>query len=171
MPAAKAKASQQAAPDLLALAFEIIAENGWRGFSFATLAERADLSMLEVRKTFTSTGSLLDGLNERLDQAMLAVEPDDMEGLPPKDRVFELMMSRLEAMAPFRGGLRRLMKDARFDPELLAMTACRLDRSLAWLQDAAGISNSDHRSPLERIQRRVQRQIQRRVLGLSLIHI
>jgi len=161
MPAAKAKPSQADTPDLLALAFEVIAETGWRGFSFAILAERASLSMLEVRKTFTGRTALLDALNERLDQAMLAVEPDDMDGLPPKDRVFELMMSRLEAMAPLRQGLCRLMSDARFDPELLAMTACRLDRSLAWLQDAAGLDDGTSRSPLKRIKIRVQR----RVLG------
>jgi AcrR family transcriptional regulator len=159
MPAAKAKSGRGSPPDLLALAFEVIAETGWRGFSFNLLAERAKLSLGEVRRTFSGRAGLLDALNEQLDQAMLGVDADDLEGLPPKDRVFELIMSRIEAMAPFRAGLCRLMKDARFDPELLAMTACRIDRSLAWLQDGAGLSGGG--SPLAQIRRRLQR----RVLG------
>lgn len=158
MCAAKAKTEKAFAPDLLALAFDIIAETGWRGFSFGTLAERAELSMTDMRKTFSGRAALLDALSERLDQTMLAVGADDMQGLPPRDRVFELVMSRLEAMAPFRAGLCRLMRDARADPELIAMTVCRMDRSLAWLQDAAGLDGGT-RSPLGSIRRRVQRRL------------
>jgi len=159
MPAAKARSGKASAPDLLTLALEIIAETGWRGFSFTELADRSTLSLLELRKTFSGRRAVLDALNQRLDQAMLAIEPDDMEGLPPRDRVFELMMSRLEAMAPFRSGVCRLMNDARFDPGLIAMTACRLDRSLGWLQDAAGLDEGKSRSPLEKIRRRIQRRL------------
>ena len=159
MPAAKAKSGKASAPDLLILAFDIIAEAGWRGFSFTALAERADLSMPEIRETFSGRGAVLDALSQRLDQAMMSIDPDEMASLPPRDRVFELMMSRLEAMAPYRPGLCRLMTDARFDPELIAMTACRLDRSLAWLQDAAGLDQGQRHSPLGIIRRRLQRRL------------
>jgi AcrR family transcriptional regulator len=167
MSAAKAKSERASAPDPLILALEIIAETGWRGFSFGDLAERAELSMGELRKTFSGRAALLDALNQRLDQAMLAVDAEDMQGLPPKDRVFELIMSRLEAMAPFRAGLCRLMRDARCDLELLAMTACRIDRSLAWLQDAASLDGARDRSPLGLIRRRLQR----RVLGAVYLQV
>ena len=121
MPAAKAKSGKASAPDLLILAFDVIADTGWRGFSFTALAERADLSLPEIRQTFSGRKAVLDVLNRRLDQAMLTIDPEEMEGLPPRDRVFELMMSRLEAMAPFRPGLCRLMTDARFGTELIAI--------------------------------------------------
>jgi AcrR family transcriptional regulator len=171
MNAAKAKSEKASAPDLLILAFEIIAEAGWRGLSFTELAERSKLSMSEVRKAFSGRAALLDALSERLDQAMLAVDARDLKDLPPRDRVFELIMSRLEAMAPFRAGLCRLMQDARFDPELVAMTACRLDRSLAWLQDAAGLDRGRSRSPLGLIRRRLQHRLQRRLLGAVYLQI
>ncbi len=167
MPAAKAKSGRDKAPDLLALAFEVITETGWRGFSFTLLAERAEISLSEVRQTFRGRAGLLDALNERLDQAMLGVVPEDLEGLPPRDRVFELIMSRLEAMAPLRAGLCRLMKDARFDPELVAMTACRIDRSLAWLQEAAISPGGNSGSLLVQIRRRIQR----RVLGAVYLQV
>ncbi|MEM8951439.1 MAG: hypothetical protein AAGA21_06395 [Pseudomonadota bacterium] len=159
MSAAKAKSGEASSPDLLVPAFEIIAETGWRGFSFTELAERANLSMADVRKTFSGRNALLDTLNQRLDQAMLAIDGDDMEDLPPRDRVFELMMSRIEAMAPFRAGLCRLIRDARRDPELIITSACRLDRSIAWLQDAAGLAHGYRSSPLNDIRRRLQRRM------------
>ena len=167
MPAAKAKSDRDKSPDLLAIAFDIIAETGWRGFSFAELAERAGVPLSEVRTAFRGRVGLLDTLNVRLDQGMLGVTPEDLEGLPPKDRVFELMMSRIEAMAPFRAGLCRLMKDARFDPELIAMTACRIDRSLAWLQEAAELPGSRSGSPLAEIRKKLQR----RVLGAVYLQV
>ena len=167
MPAAKAKSGPESSSDLLPLAFEVIAETGWRGFSFALLAERANVPLVEVRKTFSGRAGLLNALNERLDQAMLGVVPEDLEGLPPKDRVFELIMSRIEAMAPFRAGLCRLMRDARFDAELIAMTACRVDRSLGWLQEAADLPGGQNSSPFAPIRRRLQR----RVLGAVYLQV
>ena len=47
---------------------------------------------------------------------------------------------------PPRPGLRRLAREARGDPCLVLATACRLDRSLAWLQDMAGLRRSGVRS-------------------------
>ncbi len=150
MPAAKSKKAEGSQQDLLALCFDIIAENGWRGFSFDALASRAGMKLAHIRKSFKSRAAVLDALSLRLDEAMLAAEHEDLADMPPRDRVFELMMSRLEAMAPFRAGVTRLSKDARREPELVLMTACRLDRSMAWLQDAAGMKAAGLCSRLQR---------------------
>lgn len=150
MPAAKSKKSAPSAADLLALALEIIAENGWLAFSFSNLAMRADIELTEVRAIFQNRAALLDALSLHLDEAMLGVEREELADLPPRDRVFELMMSRIEAMATHREGLIRLSKEARRDPELAIKTAWRLDRSMAWLQDAAGLRSNGLRPRLAR---------------------
>ncbi len=150
MPAAKSKKTTASSKDLLVLAFEIIAEAGWSDFSFNELADRAGLTLSDIRKSFKSRSAILDALSLRLDEAMLAVDREELIDLPPRDRVFELMMSRLEAMAPLRSGLIRLSKAALQEAELVLMTACRLDRSMAWLQDAAGLRSSGMRSRLQR---------------------
>ena len=67
MAAVKSGSGRTKTPDLLTIAFEIIAETGWRGFSFADLAERAGLPMTEVRTAFSGRGALLDALSERRD--------------------------------------------------------------------------------------------------------
>ncbi|MGI9452437.1 MAG: TetR family transcriptional regulator [Geminicoccaceae bacterium] len=150
MSAAKSKKTSASSKDLLEIAFEAIAETGWSDFSFNDLADRAGLSLAEIRGSFKSKSAILDALNLKLDEAMLAVDRGELSDLPSRDRVFELMMSRLEAMAPLRVGLIRLSKDARQDAELVIMSACRLDRSMAWLQDAAGLRSGGLRPRLQR---------------------
>ena len=150
MPAAKSRKTSASSAELLDTAFELIAEIGWSNFSFNELADRAGSSLAEIRGSFRSKSAILDALNLRLDEAMLAVDRGELSDLPVRDRVFELMMSRLEAMAPFRAGLIKLSKDARQDAELAIMTACRLDRSMAWLQDAAGLRSGGLRARMQR---------------------
>jgi AcrR family transcriptional regulator len=145
-------------PDLLAAAFALIGDEGWRGFSFATLARRTGVSRVEIYRQFRSRDALLGALNRRADEAMLAVDEAELAGLPPRDRVFELLMRRLEALLPYRAGLARLARDARADPCVVLVTACRLERSLMWLQDAAGLRHQGLRASLAR-----------RVLGLAYV--
>jgi AcrR family transcriptional regulator len=135
---------------LLVTAFELIAEEGWSRLSLVAVARRAGVAPAEAYRELRSRGALPGALSRRIDEAMLGVEEADLAGLPPRDRVFELMMARLEALVPFRPGLRRLAREARGDPCLVLGTACRLDRSLAWLQDMAGLRRSGLRARLAR---------------------
>jgi AcrR family transcriptional regulator len=140
----------EAGPDLLAAAFALIGDEGWRGFSFAALARRTGVSRVEIYRRFRSRGALLTALSRRTDEAMLAVDEAEIAGLPPRDRVFELLMRRLEALVPYRAGLARLAGDARRDPCVVLLTACSLDRSLMWVQDVAGLRRHGLRARLAR---------------------
>jgi AcrR family transcriptional regulator len=126
-------------PDLLTTAFALLAERGWAGLSLPALAERSGLPLIEVYKQLPDRRAILRALSERVDQAMLGIDVRELEGLPPRDRLFELIMRRLDALAPFRAGLDRLVHDARRDPCLLLPITCRLDRSLRWMQELAGL--------------------------------
>jgi AcrR family transcriptional regulator len=143
-------AAPDAPPDLLLAAFALIAEVGWSRLSLVAAARRAGVEPAAAYRELRSKGAVLGALSRRLDEAMLAIEAAELVGLPPRDRVFELMMRRLEALAPFRPGLERLARDAGRDPCLVLASACRLDRSLAWLQDAAGLRNSGVRARIAR---------------------
>jgi AcrR family transcriptional regulator len=142
--------SAEAGPDLLAAAFGLIGDEGWRGFSFAALARRTGVSRVEIYRQFSGRGALLGALTRRIDEAMLAVDEAELAGLPPRDRVFELLMRRLEALVPYRAGLARLARDARSDPWVVLLTACRLERTLIWVQDIAGLRSHGLRANLAR---------------------
>ena len=61
-------------PEVLAAAFALIGEEGWRAFSFATLARRTGVPRVQLYREFDSRGALLGALSRRIDEAMLAVD-------------------------------------------------------------------------------------------------
>lgn len=124
-------------PDLVGLAFTLIGERGWRGFSFAELARRAELPLAQVYAELPDRGALLRSLGRRLDAEMLAVEASELEGMSPRERVFELIMRRFDAMAPVKPALRSLARDGARDPGLTAAGLCNVGRLATRLLDAA----------------------------------
>lgn len=125
--------------DLVKLAFELLAERGAERFSFVELARRAELTLAEVYAEIPDHGALLRAVGRRLDQEMLGIEVSELDGLSPRERVFELIMRRLDAMAPYKEGLRALAGKAGREPTLLAAACCNLDRLSRRLVDAAAL--------------------------------
>lgn len=142
--------AKAARPDPLTIAFELVAEQGWAGLSMTDLADRAKLSLVELYRELPGRGAILSTLSRRVDEAMLGGDEGELEGLPPRDRVLELLLRRFDALAPFRAGLKRLAADGCYDPGVVLLTACRLDRSMAWLQDAARLRRHGLRARLAR---------------------
>lgn len=137
-------------PDLLTSAFALVAERGWAGLSLVALADRAGLPLIEVHRQLPDRRAVLRALSERVDEAMLGIDRVELEGLPPRDQLFELIMRRLDALAPYREGLARLARDARGDPCVLLSIGCRLDRSLRWMQEMAGLRAHGLRARVQR---------------------
>ncbi|MFO1073151.1 MAG: hypothetical protein U1E17_10865 [Geminicoccaceae bacterium] len=123
--------------DLLAEAFALLAERGWRGFSPTELARRTDRTLAQVQELLPCRAALLGRLARRVDAQMLDLKAAELDGLSPRERVFELIMRRFDAMAPFKAGLRVLARQAPGDLGLLGAAACNLRRLSGSLLDAA----------------------------------
>ena len=137
-------------PDLVELALALVAERGWRHLSFTEIARRADVPLSRVYAELPNRGALLETLSRRLDGQMLDVSIVDLEGLSPRERVFELVMRRFDAMAPYQEGLRALAREAAGDLELIAAGLCNLDRLSRWLLDAAETGDGPAMSAIAR---------------------
>ena len=73
---------------------------------------------------------------------MLAGGDADMAEEPPRERLFDVLMRRLEALAPYKEAVRSLLRSARRNPGLaLALNAMAV-RSQQWMLKAAGIGAS-----------------------------
>ena len=146
---------KQPGADLLDVALRVVGEVGLASDVARQVARRADVPLSDVYRRFPTERHLIGALSQRVDERMLDTDPLELEALPPRDRVFELMMCRFEALQPYREALRRLARSTRGDPILLLGTAWRLERSLTWLQAAAGLPA-----------RGVRARVARRILGL-----
>jgi AcrR family transcriptional regulator len=125
-------------PDLLDAALALIAERGWRGFSLVDLARRTGLSLAAVYAELPGRAAVLRRLGQRLDVAMLGVGPVELAEMSPRERLFELLMRRFDALAAYRPALRAMARERIVDPELCAASLCNLQRAAGWLVDASG---------------------------------
>ncbi|HVI35598.1 MAG TPA: hypothetical protein VM684_05170 [Gaiellales bacterium] len=129
--------AKKSEPDLISLAFQLVGERGWRRFSFTELARRAGVPLARVYAELPDRGAILRGLGRRLDGQMLDLELAELDGMTPRERVFELVMRRLDAMAPYKDGLRTIAREVPRDPALLVAAGCNVGRLSRRLLDAA----------------------------------
>jgi len=61
-------------------------------------------------------------------------------GDAPRDRLFDVIMERLDALLPYREGLRRIARELPLDPPSGLVLACALPRSVAWMYAGARIA-------------------------------
>jgi AcrR family transcriptional regulator len=154
-------------PDLVKLAFALLGERRWARFSFAELARRAEMPLAAVYAELPDRGALLRALGRRLDAEMLGLDMAELDGMTPRERVFELVMRRLDAMAPYKDGLRAIGRETARRPALIAAACCNVDRLSRRLLDAAG--GGDQRGPAgDAVARQVMGAIYVRVFGVWL---
>jgi AcrR family transcriptional regulator len=125
-------------PDLLEAAWRQVAERGWRRWSAVELARSTGTPLATVYALFPDPEHLVVALARRVDAAMLAMPLDELAQMSVRERLFELVMRRLEAMRPYRAGLRAVGREAVCEPRLLALAWGNLERLAAWLLDAGG---------------------------------
>jgi AcrR family transcriptional regulator len=127
---------------------ELLAERPIEQIGFTDIAARAGLSLADLRAEFSSTLAILAGHMKEIDRKVLAGGDADMAEEPARERLFDVLMRRLEAMKPHRDAIRSLMRSARRDPPLaLALNGLAV-RSQQWMLAAADISASGPRGML-----------------------
>lgn len=124
--------------DLFALAMAEIAEHGWLGFNLSSLAtapekKRKALSLADIYDRFPTKCALLDGFGRHIDRQMIDVAASEMTDSSPKERIFELLMRRFDALQSMKPGLKRLYDERHCDPALMLATARNLGRMAQWL--------------------------------------
>ena len=70
---------------------------------------------------------------------MLASASGDMGEEPPRERLFDVLMRRIESMAPHREAVRSLLKSAQCNPGLAFALNALAVRSQTWMLTAADI--------------------------------
>lgn len=118
----------------------LVARDGWRRLSMAAIAAEADLPILGLYRSFRTKPAILDALFRRIDEAVLAAPLEISEDERPRDRVFDLLMRRFDALRPHREALAVLGRELPMDPPAALCIGGALLRSIAWMLEAAGIS-------------------------------
>jgi ubiquinone biosynthesis protein COQ9 len=130
---------------LLGAAFSLAAERGWRRLSVAEAARRAGLPLDRARARFPGRGFILLRFGSLADQAALAEAVSDG---PARDRLFGLLMRRVDALQAHREGMLALLRHLCTDPCMAALLLAANVRSMGWMLEGAGL---DATGPLGRL--------------------
>jgi AcrR family transcriptional regulator len=130
---------------IIAALLTLLADEPFESIGLADVAGQAGVSLAQLRDEFPSTLAILAAHMKATDRAVLAADYSDMADEPERERLFDVLMRRLEILAPHRDAVRSLIRSARRDPPL-ALALNRLAvRSQQWMLTAAGIGASGPR--------------------------
>jgi len=121
--------------------WRVIAGGGWPALTMRAVAAEAGMPLAELRQRFSSPMAMLRAHSAALDAAVIEGTVDDITSTA-RDRLFDVLMRRLDMMQPNRAGIVRLMHDLPRDPLLALWLAAEQPRSMAWMLEAAGLEAS-----------------------------
>ena len=117
----------------------LLAEKRFEGIGFGEIAQRSGLTLANCRSEFGSTLAIYAAHVKDLDRKVLAGASGDMAEEPPRERLFDVLMRRIDAMGPYRDATRSLLKSVARNPGLALALNGFAARSQAWMLTAADI--------------------------------
>ncbi|SEP79723.1 transcriptional regulator, TetR family [Faunimonas pinastri] len=135
-------ATQKTRDKIIDAFLQLAAERSYSDVSLERIAERAGTSLKVLRGSYDSRTAILADFLRRTDELVLAELDPDLVMEARRERLFDILLSRFEALLPSRDAVRGLAGSALRDP-LLALELNRLTTtSMGWMLNAAGITAS-----------------------------
>ncbi|MHC8510230.1 MAG: hypothetical protein ACYYKD_12740 [Rhodospirillales bacterium] len=143
-PKTRAKSPPDARAAVLRAALNIAAGGRWPGAEISDIAAEAGLSRAQTAAHLPHPSAALRLVASEADRRVLdSIETDPVDAqAPAKDRLFDLMMRRFDALQDMREGALVLIGAALRDPAAAALAVSRAARSMALMLEAAGISSA-----------------------------
>ncbi len=144
--AKKGSLKEKAVPAALALA----ADKGWAAVSLNDIARKIRVPLAELHEHFEDRADILTAWGRQIDKQVLekaGAKPDPE--LSPRDRLFDVMMTRLEILSQTRAGARAILKSFKTDPKQAVIELPHLGRSMSWMLEAAGIETGGLKGSLK----------------------
>lgn len=122
---------------ILAAAFALAAERPWGEVSLADIADKAGVSLVDLKASFDGKAAMLAAFSALADDEMLRRAPRRTPEQSTRDALFEVIMSRFDALAPYRTALKSIVGSGFADPSHLRAVM----NAQHWMLAAAGVPN------------------------------
>ncbi len=139
-------------------ALELAAIEGWAHTSLNDIAAATGLSLAALHSTYPSKTAIVAAYTTRVDEAVLNHIDPELADKSSRERLFDVLMNRFDAMNPHKEAVRSILRASTSDVEALARGPLSLYRSMRWMMEAANIPSSGVRGQL-------------RIKGLALIYL
>jgi len=118
---------------------ELLGEDSFERIGLSDVARRAGVSLAQMRKEFSSTLSILAAHIKDTDEKVLAGCDSDMAEESTREKLFDVLMRRLEILRPHRLAVHSLLRSARRNPGLAFALNGFAVQSQRWMLSAADI--------------------------------
>ena len=141
MPPAK-KSQKAPVPDqrIIDAMLSVAAEKGWVKLGLHDIAAEAGISLAQLHEHYPHKMAILGACMKRADQEVLAGMGKGSDEETTRDRLFDLLMRRFDALNPHKDAIRAILRDLPRDPPAALFLACRAKNSMRWMLEAAGAS-------------------------------
>jgi AcrR family transcriptional regulator len=147
-PPPAAAATKPARERIIDAFMSLLAQQSIEQIGVAEIARQAGVSLAELRQLFASPGAILAAQMKEIDRQVLAGGDPEMAEESARERLFDVIMRRLDLLEPHREAVRSLVHSARRSPALaLALNSVAV-RSQQWMLAAAGINTAGTRGML-----------------------
>jgi len=134
---------KQAQPSqIIDAALTLALRRRWAHLSVADIAIAAAVPIDEALTLFPTKQAILDAFQDRIDQTV--VENTDLSSLDGgmRDRLFDILIRRLEALTPWKDGIAAVTRDTLSDPLASFHRLASLNTSMSLMAECAGLSSS-----------------------------
>jgi AcrR family transcriptional regulator len=119
----------------------LIGEKGYGAVTLREVAQRAGLGFAELYALFPDKASLVSSFMARVDAEVMAgtssaTDPEETA----RDRLFDVMMRRYDALKPYRAALRAVRQAMMGDPFLALGLGAAVRRSMVCMLEAASLA-------------------------------
>ena len=131
---------------------DLARDRRFEDISIRDICKAAGVSLADFRDLFPSKGAVLAGFSRRIDRFVLSQDSEQLGDESPRERLFDILMRRLEAMAPYREGLREATAWLRREPAAALAMNQVVVASMRFMLEAAGIEVEDGAASMIKLQ-------------------
>lgn len=117
----------------------LASDRPWSDIELTDIAREGGVTLSELRDLFPSKGAILDGFTRMIDRAVIDGTNADLAEEPARERVFDVIMRRLDAMAPHKRALQRISAALRGDLGSMAALNRSAVNSMRYMLAVAGV--------------------------------
>ena len=117
----------------------LLAERDYEAVTLSDVATRSGVSLGDIRAMFDSRFAIVEAFVAGIDKAVLDGIDADLADQDTKEKLFDVLMRRLDLLAPHKAAIRNLSRAAMRDPGLALALNGVARRSQRWMLAAAGV--------------------------------
>lgn len=139
----KKKKDENPKAQIVGAALDLAVEQGWEQTSLRDIADKAGISLTDLFDHVEDKTDILVLLGRQIDRKVIEnMSPTIIEESVIRDRLFDVMMDRYDALNDHREGIVAILESFKYDPKQAVISLPHLSRSMTWMMEGAGIDTN-----------------------------